>query len=163
MNILLIDHYAGAPELGMEYRPYYMAKEWIKRGHHVLVVGATYSHLRKKQPQKGEEIIDGVRYYWIKTNQYKNNGIRRIYSIFLFVLKLRFSLLEICDQFVPDVVIASSTYPFDIYPAKRIARKFKAKLFYEVHDLWPLSPIELGGYSKWHPFILIMQKAENDA
>lgn len=27
MNILLINHYAGSPDLGMEFRPYYMAKE----------------------------------------------------------------------------------------------------------------------------------------
>jgi glycosyltransferase involved in cell wall biosynthesis len=34
-------------------------------------------------------------------------------------------------------------------------------LIYEVHDLWPLSPMELGGMSKHHPFIMIMQAAEN--
>ena len=33
VNILLINHYAGSPAMGMEYRPYYMAKEWLKLGH----------------------------------------------------------------------------------------------------------------------------------
>ena len=47
MNILLINHYAGSPELGMEFRPYYMAKEWVKMGHQVLIVGGSFSHLRK--------------------------------------------------------------------------------------------------------------------
>ena len=51
MNILLINHYAGSPELGMEFRPYYMAKEWVKAGHQVLIVGGSFSHLRKVQPQ----------------------------------------------------------------------------------------------------------------
>jgi glycosyltransferase involved in cell wall biosynthesis len=32
---------------------------------------------------------------------------------------------------------------------------------FEIHDLWPLSPVELGGMSKWHPFIVAMQLAEN--
>ena len=54
MNILLINHYAGSPELGMEFRPYYMAKEWVKAGHQVLIVGGSFSHLRKVQPQGKE-------------------------------------------------------------------------------------------------------------
>ena len=57
MNILLINHYAGSPELGMEFRPYYMAKEWVKAGHQVLIVGGSFSHLRKVQPQ-GKEDLD---------------------------------------------------------------------------------------------------------
>lgn len=163
MNILLINHYAGSPELGMEFRPYYMAKEWTKQGHKVLIVGATYSHLRKKQPlQSGRQNIDGVDYYWVKTNEYRGNGIGRFLSMFLFVFKLLFQD-KVYKEFKPDIVIASSTYPLDIYPARKIAKKYNAKLIYEVHDLWPLSPMELGGYSKWHPFILIMQQAENYA
>ena len=67
-----------------------------------------------------------------------------------------------CSGF-SNVVIASSTYPLDIYPAYRIAKHFKAKLVFEIHDLWPLSPMLLGGYSKYHPFIVALQVAENYA
>ncbi|MYN21268.1 glycosyltransferase, partial [Rugamonas sp. FT107W] len=63
----------------------------------------------------------------------------------------------------PDLVIASSTYPADIWPARRIARLAGARLAFEVHDLWPLSPMLLGGMSRWHPFILLMQAAEDYA
>ena len=59
------------------------------------------------------------------------------------------------------MVIAASTYPMDIWPARRIAKRAKAKLVYEVHDLWPLSPMELGGMSRWHPFIMWVQMAED--
>jgi glycosyltransferase involved in cell wall biosynthesis len=64
-------------------------------------------------------------------------------------------------EFKPDVVIASSTYPFDTWVAKRLATAAGAKMVYEVHDLWPLTPIEVGGMNKWHPFMLAMQAAEN--
>jgi len=162
MNILLINHYAGSPEYGMEFRPYYMCKEWANKGHEVLIVGGSYSHLRKQQPRCDTEVIDGVSYSWVKLNQYNGNGIGRILSMGLFVSKLGINYKKYLNGFVPDIVIASSTYPLDIYPAHKIAKHFGAKLIYEVHDLWPLSPIELGGYSPNHPFIRVMQKAEDD-
>lgn len=162
MNILLINHYAGAPELGMEFRPYYLAREWQKMGHQVLIVGATFSHLRKKQPSKGYQTIDGVNYLWLSTNKYSGNDIGRFVSMLCFVFQLfvHFSTLK---KFNSDVVIASSTYLLDNYPARRIAKASHAEYVYEIHDLWPLSPIELGGMSPHHPFIRIMQRAENFA
>ncbi|MBO7571095.1 MAG: glycosyltransferase family 4 protein [Bacteroidales bacterium] len=163
MNILLINHYAGSPQLGMEFRPYYMAREWQKAGHKVLIVGATFSHLRKRQPQPSDEVIDGIHYRWVKTNEYKGNGIGRIRSMFSFVWQLKHRYKKILNGFVPDVVIASSTYPLDNYPAKKIADHYGAKYIYEIHDLWPLSPMELGGYSPKHPFIRVMQRAEDFA
>ncbi|MEY4753110.1 MAG: hypothetical protein RJA44_785, partial [Pseudomonadota bacterium] len=60
-------------------------------------------------------------------------------------------------QIRPDVVIASSTYPMDIWVARRLARQADATLVFEVHDLWPLSPIELSGMSPQHPFIRLVQ------
>jgi len=49
----------------------------------------------------------------------------------------------------------------DIWVARRLARRAGAKLVYEVHDLWPLSPIELSGMPRWHPFIVLCQAAED--
>ena len=40
MNILIINHYAGSKEYGMEYRPYYLAKEWKNQGHEVTIIAA---------------------------------------------------------------------------------------------------------------------------
>ncbi len=163
MNILLINHYAGSPQLGMEFRPYYLAKAWQQAGHQVRIVGATYSHLRKQQPAGGKDTIDGIFYHWVKVNSYGGNGLGRVLSMFLFVIQLQFKYKKYLKGFIPDVVIASSTYPFDIYPARKIAQKYKAKLVYEIHDLWPLSPMLIGGYSKHHPFMALMQHAENYA
>ena len=59
------------------------------------------------------------------------------------------------------VVITSSTYPLDWYPARRIARKHKAKLVFELHDLWPLTLKTLGNHSRFHPVIMVTQMAED--
>ena len=118
MNILLINHYAGSDKYGMEYRPYYLAREWVKLGHNVTIVGASFSHLRNKQPACREEIVDGIHYVWLPTNSYKGNGIGRILNMGLFVLQLFFRQSHILSDFIPDVVIASSTYPLEIFPEK---------------------------------------------
>ncbi|WP_339165052.1 glycosyltransferase family 4 protein [Siminovitchia sp. FSL W7-1587] len=167
MNILLINHYAGSNIHGMEYRPYHMAKEWVKQGHQVTIIGASHSHIRTNQPTiRGkwtEELIDGISYIWIKTPEYEGNGVKRFLNMLSFVKELQFNTKKLVEGVSPDVVIASSTYPLDIYPASAIAKKANAKLIFEVHDLWPLSPMLLGNMSPYHPFIMIMQKGENDA
>ena len=165
MNILLINHYAGSPEMGMEFRPYYFAGEWTKMGHRVDIIAGDYSHLRTKNPEVGEDFqeedIDGIKYHWIKTGQYEGNGAKRAFTMFRFVGKLWAKAGKIVKECKPDVVITSSTYPLDTYAGQRIAKKAKAKLIHEVHDMWPISPMELGGMSKRHPFIVLMQMAED--
>lgn len=168
MNILLINHYAGSPRHGMAYRPYYLAREWVRAGHRVRILAADRSHIRARQPDlageaRRDEVIDGVEYSWYRTPPYNGNGIGRVRNMGAFVTALYLGSKEIARAYKPDVVIASSTYPMDIWPAHRIARLAKAKLLFEVHDLWPLSPMELGGMSKWHPFIMLVQQAEDYA
>jgi len=163
MNILLINHYAGTPQLGMEFRPYYMAREWVRAGHAVQIVAADFSHVRARQPRAGDELIDGIRYRWLHTPAYQGNGVGRVRNIWAFLRGVWADTPRLIDEFRPDVVIASSTYPMDIWVARRLARRSAAKLVYEVHDLWPLSPIELSGMPRWHPFIQLVQAAEDVA
>jgi len=167
VKILLVNHYAGTPSHGMEYRPFYMAREWVNAGHEVTVVAASYSHVRIHQPvfsrSWSEEEIAGIRYIWLKTPAYSGNGAKRVVNMAAFVSRLFLAAPRLAKELRPDAVIASSTYPLDIVPARRIARLAGAKLVFEVHDLWPLSPIVLGGMSPLHPFIMVMQWAENRA
>lgn len=163
MNIILINHYAGSNIHGMEFRPYYLAREWVKMGHNVTIIAASFSHLRQKNSDISvitEEVIDGIRYIWLPVNKYQGNGVMRFKNMLAFI----YQLYKNMGKFIglkPDVVIASSTYPLDSYPAYKLAKKTGAKFVFELHDLWPLSPMELGGMSKWHPFIMLMQKAED--
>ena len=165
MKILYINHYAGGPAYGMEYRCHYLAREWVRAGHRVTIVGASQSHVRSVQPAVTgaftRETVDGVGYLWCRTPAYRGNGVGRVFNIVTFLWRL--SQWRRWLREPPDVVIASSTYPADIGPARRIARRHGATLVWEVHDLWPLSPIELGGMSRRHPFIVWMQAAEDAA
>lgn len=167
MKILLINHYAGSPRHGMEYRPYYLAREWVRAGHTVQIVAAAFSHVRNVQPhveaEARDETIDGIAYHWIPAPGYVGNGVGRMRNIAAFLWRLSRETDRWARGFRPDVVIASSTYPMDIWVARRIARRAGAKLVHEVHDLWPASPVELSGMSPRHPFIVMCQKAEDDA
>ncbi|WP_395698892.1 glycosyltransferase family 4 protein [Aquabacterium sp.] len=163
MNILYLNHYAGSPALGMEYRPYYLSREWVRLGHAVQIVAASHSHVRTRQPAPGDELIDGIRYRWLPTPAYQGNGVGRARNIWHYAWPLWRDAALLAREFRPDAVIASSTYPMDIWPARRIARAAGALLVFEVHDLWPLSPIELSGMSPSHPFIRLCHAAETAA
>lgn len=167
MNILIINHYAGSSKMGMEFRPYYFAREWIKMGHRVDIIAADFSHLRHVNPTVErdfqEDVIDGIHYHWVKSGSYEGNGAKRAMTMFRFVSKLWIHAKRIISELQPDAVIASSTYPLDTYVGQRLRKlsKKKVKLIHEVHDMWPISPIEIGGMSPKHPFIRVMQIAED--
>lgn len=166
-RILLINHYAGSPEMGMEFRPYYFAREWEKRGHDVWIVAGDYSHLRKVNPQVKKDLqidtIEGVKYIWLKTGDYQGNGVQRALTMFRFCWKLLKYSKKILQMIKPDTIITSSTYPLDTFPAQYLKKKSKAMLIHEAHDVWPATLVELGGMSKWHPFVMLLQIGENSA
>jgi glycosyltransferase involved in cell wall biosynthesis len=174
MRLLLVNHYAGSPSLGMEYRPYYLAREWVRAGHAVQIVAADFSHVRARQPavaatargwpvRAANEVVDGIAYRWYRTPPYQGNGVGRVRNIAAFLRQLWADTPHLVRSFRPDAVIASSTYPMDNWVVRRIARRAGARHVYEVHDLWPLSPIELSGMSPRHPFIRLCQAAEDAA
>jgi glycosyltransferase involved in cell wall biosynthesis len=167
VNILLINHYAGSTRHGMEFRPFYLAREWVRAGHKVQIVAASHSHIRATSPELAGKVLDekieGIAYRWYATPAYQGNGVGRVKNMLVFLWSLWRDGRRLAGEFKPDVVIASSTYPMDIWPAHRIAKLAKARLVFEVHDLWPLSPMELGGMSKWNPFIIWVQLAEDYA
>lgn len=167
MNILYINHYAGSIQMGMEFRPYYLAREWIKMGHRVTIMAGDYSHLRIKNPEVKKdfqkEVIDGIQYCWVRTGAYEGNGVKRALTMFRFVYKLWRNARKIVNSLKPDVVITSSTYPLDTFAGQRIAKLCNARLIHEVHDMWPATLIELGGMKKCNPFVVLMQVGENSA
>lgn len=154
-NIWIINEYAGSPYHGMEFRHYYLGKELIKLGHKVTIISSSYSHLFKNLPVKKKENIEGVNYLWLKTLNYgDSHSKKRVVKWFIFTLKV--FLLPFILKEKPDVIIVSPMAPFPILPGWILSKIYKAKLIYEVKDIWPLTLVEIGGYSSKHPFIKFM-------
>ena len=160
-NIWIINEYAGSPYHGMEFRHYYIGKELVKLHNKVTIISSSYSHLFKNLPKNKKENIDGVDYLWLKTFNYGNShNKKRVLKWFLFSFKVLFLPFKLKK---PDVIIVSPMAPFPILPAWILSKIYGAKLIYEVKDIWPLSIIELGGYSPKHPFIKCMSWFEKFA
>jgi glycosyltransferase involved in cell wall biosynthesis len=162
--IWIINQYAGSPYHGMTFRTYYLAKNFIKK-HEVNVFSASFSHVMSTPPNVNRnttESIDGIIYHWIKVFKYsQSKSVSRVISMFLFLFKLFFFSTDKLNK--PDVIIVSSISPLPIWRAYLWSKKFKAKLIFEVRDLWPLSLVELGGISVYNPFVLFLGLTERFA
>ena len=164
-NIWIINQYAGSSNHGMTFRSYFLAKEFIKR-HRVTIFSASFSHVMSNPPSVSktytEENINGVEYLWLKVPVYKQSkSLSRLISMFIFLYRL--FCLNVKKRDTPDVIIVSSTSPLPIWKAYFWAKRFNAKLIFEVRDIWPLSIMELGGFKKTNPFVVLLQITENFA
>lgn len=164
MKIVILNHYIGPKRYCPPYRTNILADEWVKNGHKVVIICASYSHLFFELPKfKGlvsTEECEGVEYEIIKTPAFQGNSILRVMNILTFVLLTTFMSRRISKKYYPDIVIASSVYPLDIIPSILISLFAKAKLLREVRDLWPLTLLELGKSSVWNPFILLLKYSQ---
>jgi glycosyltransferase involved in cell wall biosynthesis len=163
----LINQYASTPESGMGGRHYYLAKELAKQGHRVYLIGAGFTHLLRQPPRLVEEftvepITEGFNFVWVRVPKYSGaHDKKRVLNWIRFAWKLLTLPKVIADK--PDAILYSSPALIPFLGAQRLAKNFKAKLVFEVRDIWPLSLVELGGFSKKHPFILLMQWIEDKA
>lgn len=163
-KIWFINQAAGSPYHGMVFRTYYLAHEMVKAGHEVTIFSGSFSHNYFKTPETTglftEEYIDGIRYIWVRLPSYpQSKSVGRILSMFLFPLKL---LLFKADQ-IPNAIIVSSPPPIPVLIGWLWSHLHKAKLIFEVRDIWPLSIQMLGGYGPSNPFIAFLRWVETFA
>ncbi|MBD3768237.1 MAG: glycosyltransferase family 4 protein [Gammaproteobacteria bacterium] len=163
----LINQYASMPETGMGGRHYYLAKELAKQGHKVYLIAAGFTHLLREPPKLEQDftvqpVAENFDFVWIKMPEYIDaHDKKRVLNWFRFAWKLLKLPKVIADK--PDAILFSSPSLIPFLGAQRLAKKFNAKLAFEVRDIWPLTLIELGGYSPSHPFIRLMQWVEDKA
>jgi hypothetical protein len=152
-KIFIINHYAGVPKYGMEFRHFNIAKELVRKDVEVCIIAASFTHLRD-EPKCKFEIIDDVNFIWVKVPIYKNFGFGRFLNMLMF--SVNFFSYRKFFPFIPDTVIVSSPSPFAIINALWFKFRYKIKLMYEIRDVWPLSIVELKGYSKNNILILFL-------
>lgn len=163
--IWVLNQTAGKPDSGWGERHYNFSKYWIKKGYAVKIISGSYNHLFTNQPKTSnktftlEKVEDGITFCWVKIPKYDGGSVFKLWSMIVFAFKIIFLKSSLIEK--PTIIIVSSMPIFQILSGIYLKRKFKAKkLFFEIRDLWPLTPMYLSGFSKYHPMILIMKWIE---
>jgi hypothetical protein len=143
----------------VHHRHFYLGKEWARNGYDVNIFSSNFNHFFHMLPPNDNilnyEEIEGVNYYWLRSNKYKSAGsIGRIWSWLQYFILLFYVNFKIKKK--PDVVIVSSTAVIPVIYGVFLKYFYKSKFIYEVRDLWPRTLIEIGSYSKYNPLIIIM-------
>jgi glycosyltransferase involved in cell wall biosynthesis len=163
VNIWFLHHYAEPPD-GQWTATYELAKQLVNRGHDVTVYASSFNHYTREDSRMppGEssviEQFDGVNFVFIKTRPYWRNDWRRAINMLSYSLRVTWFGLRTDES--PDFVVGSTPHPFAPIAAFILARVKRAKFVFEVRDLWPLFPIEMGQLSKNSPTAIALRWIE---
>jgi len=139
MKILYIHQYFSTPKGYGGTRSYWISQELIKNGHEVTML-ATSSKIETKIKKVD---VDGINVIYLKVPYSQYMSIfQRLKSFADFMLRSTRIALK---QKNIDLVIATST-PLTIgFPALVVKKLKKIPFLFEVRDLWPEVPIQMGG------------------
>jgi glycosyltransferase involved in cell wall biosynthesis len=161
-NIWYISKYASPLKYGFGSRHFYLAQEFNRLGYETLIITSDSNHVAKFPKFKDiytREVINKVETFWIKTSKYSGSqGIGRLFSWFDFEVKLFFMDKRKLPR--PDVIIVSSLSLLTVLTGLFIKFKYKSRFIFEVRDIWPLTIIQIGGYSPWNPLVLFFAWVE---
>jgi len=161
VNIWLINHYAFPPTEPGGTRHYSHARELIRRGHDVQIIACSFHHLKRKHmvALNGRtwlrQVLDEVPFTWIPACGYQSNSVARIANMFQFAGRLGRKDWA-AGLHRPDLILGSSPHPFAALAAARLAARYRVPFVLEIRDLWPYVLSEVGGYSRYHPFLLLV-------
>lgn len=165
-RIWIINQYAATPETGQGGRHYYFSKILAKLGYDVYLIVASYTHFTPEAIEfngdfKVKDIDKNLHFVWVNVATYNDaHSKQRLINWFTFGWKLT-KLDKTLPK--PDIILYSSPSLVGYLGAERVAKKLKVPLAFEVRDIWPLTLCEIGGYSKRHPFIKLLEQIEKRA
>jgi glycosyltransferase involved in cell wall biosynthesis len=135
MKILYVHQLFKTPKEGGGIRSWYLAKALVKAGHEVNLIS---SHQTKNE----EETVDGIKVHYTRIAYDNSFGFaRRLWAYGSFVLKARAIARGLEKQ---DLAYVMTTPLTTGWIATWIKRKLSVPYFFEVGDLWPDVPIEMG-------------------
>lgn len=166
MKIGIINFFAGNRDSGWGERHFFLGKELLKKGCHVLIISSASNHMFDQTIESKHiftfENYEGVDFCWVKVPKYSPTSVMRFWSMWIFTLRL--FLFPFKKVGVPDYLMVSSMPMFPVLPALYFKWKLKIKkLAFEVRDLWPLTPVYLGNVSKYNPMVILMKIIERIA
>ncbi len=161
-RIWYISKYARCPLYGHATRQFIYSRYFVKNGYNVSLISSRSTKLQNISEIKGlfkKDEFEGVDCYMINGIPALHGfSLRRIFSWIQFEIRLRRWSRKIQEK--PDVVIVSSLSLLTILNGIFFKKKYKAKLVFEVRDIWPLTLAEVGGFSKKNPFYLFLRAIE---
>jgi glycosyltransferase involved in cell wall biosynthesis len=136
VKVLILHQHFKIPQYGGAIRSYYLARALVKKGIDVVVVTATNA------PGYRSESIDGIEVHYLPVRYDNRFGFtRRIFAFWKFAIKAaNFS----ASHRNADICYAISTPLTTGVAALMVRRRFKMPYIFEVGDLWPDAPIEMG-------------------
>ena len=136
MKVLYIHQYFRTPDEGGAIRSYYLAKGLVEHGIEVDLITA------HNKPKALTTSIDGINVHYLPVFYDNEQGfLQRIYAFFKFMHLARKKARAIKDV---DICYATST-PLTIgLSALKIKQDLNIPYFFEVRDLWPEAPFQMG-------------------
>lgn len=137
-------------------RGYLIMREIAKRGIQSVIVTSDSNQLAQvpelKTPYEVQE-ADGLTLVWVKTLKYSiAKSLRRILSWLHFEWRLLFLPLDKLPR--PDTIIVSSLSLLTVLNGFRWRRRYGCRLILEIRDIWPLTIVEEGGFSRYNPLVM---------
>jgi glycosyltransferase involved in cell wall biosynthesis len=162
MNFWLINHHANPPHEPGDARHFSHARELIRRGHQARVIACNFDHLKHaylpvSTGRRWENLEHaGVPFTWISACPYQTNlEFARIRNMFEFAWTA-WGNRWAAELPAPDLVLGSTPDPFAALAAERLAARYRVPFVLEIRDLWPFVFTEVGGISKYHPFVQLV-------
>ncbi len=136
MKILIIHQHYKTPQSGGAIRSYYLAKALVAHGHHVVVITAGQEGTARTDHSEGIEVhYLPVRY----DNRFQ--FYRRAWSFLIFT----FSAARLASHYRDFDCCYAISVPLTVGLAARwITYRFHIPYLFEIGDLWPEAPIQLG-------------------